>query len=196
MSEPPDTSDAAGRLAALEEGVRRHIETRTAQINKLRELRALSSSLRESVSQTLERTHASTAIRIGELLSVQLRISLQATMRRSNHKMITTRLFEEYGPLGNIRSRIDLAYALEIIDTKTYRDLVLINKIRVKFAHSISERKFSDEDIADLLYQLSPAGKKDVIPSTYINKALDIIASLGRRFDADVKKLKSKSLDS
>jgi len=116
-------------------------------------------------------------------------------MRRSNHKLITERLFEEYGPLGNIRSRIDVAYALEVIDTPMYKDLVMMNKIRVKFAHSLNERKFGDTDIADLLYKLSPAGKKPAIPRTYIDKAIEIASHLNIHFSSALPAFTGKPLD-
>jgi DNA-binding MltR family transcriptional regulator len=50
-------------------------------------------------------------------------------------KKFKERLFENYGPLGSFASKIDIAYALSIIEYNIYDDLKIIKEIKNKFAH-------------------------------------------------------------
>jgi len=188
MSDSPDAPETTALLNALAKRAKEYVGSQAAGGKLL-------AALFEGYRDAIEKSHSGIATLVCEMLSAHLRQNLIVLMRKSDHKMITKRLFEDYGPLNNIRSRIDLAYALEVIDTQTYRDLVLMNSIRVKFAHALSVRKFSDGDIADLIYKLHPAGKKAVEPATYIAKAMEIAAKLGQHFDFQVEKLRNKGLE-
>ncbi len=46
-------------------------------------------------------------------------------------------LFDGYGPLSAFSAKIDLSYALSILDRTSYNDLTVVRKIRNDFAHSI-----------------------------------------------------------
>jgi len=67
----------------------------------------------------------------------------------------TDRLFNGYGPLSTFAARINLAYALRIIDETLKRDLYYIKEIRNHFAHEPRETSFSVSKVKDLCGNLS-----------------------------------------
>jgi len=67
----------------------------------------------------------------------------------------TDQLFEMYGPLSTFAARVNLAYALCIINEHLKRDLDYIRKIRNHFAHEPRETSFSVNPVKDLCKNLS-----------------------------------------
>ncbi len=147
----------------------------------------------DNIRQHAISSQATAVIRCSEALSAGLRLSLEVSMRHSDHNKIAKRLFEGYGPLNNFRSRLDLAYALEIIDKTTYDEMTLLNKVRVKFAHALDVRSFSDKDIIEVMSRLEPAGKKPETPGPYIDKSKEISRKLQEHFDATLPTFQAKS---
>jgi hypothetical protein len=63
-------------------------------------------------------------------------------------------LLSPTGPLGAFGVRNKLAYALGLIDTPTYKDIKLIQKIRNQFAHISADIDFSDSKIQGMTASL------------------------------------------
>jgi DNA-binding MltR family transcriptional regulator len=89
----------------------------------------------------------------GEDLNRRLEILLK-TFLIHDRKMVD-RLFKEFGPLGSLRSRIEMAAALGLISDVERYDLNLIRAIRNHLAHHpFREVSFQDEKIKDRCAQL------------------------------------------
>ncbi len=69
-------------------------------------------------------------------------------------------LLEPEGPLGTLRSRIDIAYRLNLIDGTFARALHLIRKIRNNFAHELSGASLSSGAHADRVRELALPWRK------------------------------------
>jgi hypothetical protein len=59
-------------------------------------------------------------------------------------------MFREMQPLGSFGARIRMAYLMGICEQETYKDLILISKIRNEFAHKAGLRNFKESRIAGL----------------------------------------------
>lgn len=66
----------------------------------------------------------------------------------------TKSLLSPNGPIGAFGVRVGLSYALGLIDTPTYRDLRLIQKIRNRFAHVSTDIDFTDNKIQGMCASL------------------------------------------
>jgi len=78
------------------------------------------------------------------------------TLKMPNiHKKLEKTLFEGYGPLSTFRSKIDLAYALEIFYEEQHDDAQSIRKIRNTFAHTTKKLNFSTQLVIDNCKNLS-----------------------------------------
>jgi hypothetical protein len=64
-------------------------------------------------------------------------------------------LLEPEGPLGTLRSRIDIAYRLNLIDSAFARALHLIRRIRNNFAHELSGASLSSGAHSDRVRELA-----------------------------------------
>lgn len=106
------------------------------------------------IKELQDQSGAATAMTALALMDLTLQRALQAKMRPLNSKM-RVRLFENYGPLSPVAAKIDLAFALNIVSQEMYNDLTIMNKIRVKFAHSAEFKKFSDPDVLVFFERLS-----------------------------------------
>jgi hypothetical protein len=77
------------------------------------------------------------------------------------NKAVHNELFQPSGALGNYAVKVRLAYMLGWFGQDFYDDLLLIAKIRNRFAHDITAKDFSDQRISSWLqnmkvYQLLP----------------------------------------
>ena len=79
---------------------------------------------------------------LGDLIATKMQ-SLSGTLRK--------KLFEGTGALSTSVARIDVAFGLGIIPKKWYDDLILIARIRNRFAHNVSISSFEDGDIPVLI---------------------------------------------
>jgi DNA-binding MltR family transcriptional regulator len=110
----------------------------------------LSDQITELVSKICNlqaRTHAEVGIVGAAIIEEQLVKALLTKMRTLSGEM-KMRLFEGYGPLSSFSAKIDLSYALQIIDKRMRDDLTIIRKIRNQFAHSMSLVNFASPEIA------------------------------------------------
>jgi DNA-binding MltR family transcriptional regulator len=58
-------------------------------------------------------------------------------------------LFKPTGPLGPFATKVRLAYLLRVISKSTADDLIIVTKIRNKFAHDLSVKTFEEQQITD-----------------------------------------------
>jgi DNA-binding MltR family transcriptional regulator len=63
-------------------------------------------------------------------------------------------LFRGYGPLSTFSAKIDLAFALKIIDQESKTDFHIIREIRNKFAHAPRMAHFEKEDLQPVFQKL------------------------------------------
>jgi DNA-binding MltR family transcriptional regulator len=98
-------------------------------------------------------THASVAIVGASIIAEYLRAALLSRMRPLS-KTVEARLFEGYGPLSSFSSRIDIAFALDVVSHQIRDDMNTIKKIRNTFAHSEKILHFTEPEIADLCKKL------------------------------------------
>ena len=66
-------------------------------------------------------------------------------------------LFDMFGPLSSFSAKIRIAYALDLIEEWTYRDLEIIRKLRNVVAHNIEDVRFDAQNISQLTKRLEAA---------------------------------------
>jgi hypothetical protein len=81
------------------------------------------------------------------ILDLELEQALLTKMRPLGSKA-REQLFDRTLRLAG---KIDLAYALRVVDREFYNALKIMNKIRVEFAHTTEVRSFEDPNIAKLI---------------------------------------------
>src|SRR5262249_17796029 len=104
------------------------------------------------IKQLQARTHAEIGIVGAAIIEEKLARSLLKKMRPLG-RSIEKQIFDGYGPLSSFSAKIDISYALRIIDKKTYDDLTIVRKIRNKFAHSMWLINFENPEIVELFKQ-------------------------------------------
>jgi hypothetical protein len=70
-------------------------------------------------------------------------------------KRVRNDLFQPSGPLGNYAAKIRLAYMLGWYGKDMFDDLVLIAKIRNRFAHAIEAKDFTDQQVSTWLRNMT-----------------------------------------
>jgi hypothetical protein len=112
------------------------------------------------------------------LLDNNLELAILSKMRPLPRD-IKDRIFDGYGPLSTFAGKIDIAFALEIIPREFYGALKTINKVRVKFAHSMKYLTFQDPEISALIdpllgLDLTPVDRRN----GYLHKIAELAGSL------------------
>jgi mannitol operon repressor len=92
------------------------------------------------------RTHAEIGIAGAVIIEEQLLRAILTKMRALSGEM-KKRLFDGYGPLSSFSAKIDLSYALQIINKDQYDDLTVIRRIRNQFAHAMPLVNFDSPEI-------------------------------------------------
>jgi len=87
------------------------------------------------------------AIVLSAILEDRLTSIIRFLMRRDT--TIANELFKPTGPLGPFGTKIRLAYMLRIIEHTMYNDMIIVSKIRNKFAHDLSVNSFENRPIKD-----------------------------------------------
>lgn len=85
------------------------------------------------------------AIVLGTIVENHLTRLLRLLMLRDED--IARELFHPSGPIGPFGTKIRLAYMLRIIEPELYRDIIVVNRIRNKFAHDLTAVTFEDQQI-------------------------------------------------
>ena len=88
------------------------------------------------------------AIVLSAIAENHLTSLLQLLMRRGE-KEISQQLFNPSGPLGPFGTKIRVAYMLRILPPEVHKDLMIVSKIRNKFAHDLSVKSFNDQQITN-----------------------------------------------
>jgi DNA-binding MltR family transcriptional regulator len=97
------------------------------------------------------------------------------------NKTVADDLLGQNRPLGTFSSRIDLAYALGLIPTTSFRDLHLIRKIRNDFAHKAAPLSFEYDPMAARCRELCHAevlGKAARPRARFTRSVLGVLAPI------------------
>lgn len=122
----------------------------------------------EAILRADQQTHAGLVMAAAAILELQLEHALLAQMR-ALPKDLRKRLFRGYGPLSTFAAKIDLSFALRIIDNKVLTELNKIKSIRNKFAHSESLYSLDQPPMLELFNSLiRPAGAKGTYKEVFI----------------------------
>lgn len=119
------------------------------------------------LKELFDLTNAGTALVAAAIADQQLQDAILLKMRKLNRDM-RDRLFDGYGPLSSFSAKIDLAFAIELIDTPTYKRLTMLRQVRNAFAHPDEMRMtFESEAILKLLAPLRSAADADDEPQAF-----------------------------
>jgi hypothetical protein len=101
------------------------------------------------------------AIVAGSFVEASLRRLLEGQMRNGTHG----ELFGARGPLSGFAAKIEIAYALRLIDANTRRNAHYIREIRNVFAHKVAPVSFRTPVVAAVCKLLS-AGSREGHPAS------------------------------
>ena len=99
-------------------------------------------------------------------IALQRKIRTKLVRRRAVLKRAVIPLFEPTRPLSSFWAKIQLAYALNLLDDWVYNDLEVIRGIRNSLAHSHGLFSFDTPDVQQLLYRWKKPGAGLVIPAS------------------------------
>jgi hypothetical protein len=134
----------------------------------------------DSIEPQTEWVLLNTAVLEKHLLSLLL-----ASMRPlSNEK--EDRIFTK-GPLSRFAAKIAVAYGFGLIDDDLYNDLVVIRKIRNKFAHTLNKITFSSPDVIELMQKFRGWRNTGVIDAFDFFK--ERVASCATKIDGEYQQL-------
>ena len=77
---------------------------------------------------------------------------------------VVNNLFEYSGPLGTFSARIDLAFAMGLLDGNTHRELHLVRKIRNEFGHQHEPLSFATDAIKNRCTELNRVPRRSDDP--------------------------------
>lgn len=139
--------------------------------------------LRAAVGTLLLDSQASRAIVYSSLLEEHLKLGLSVKMTNINRSIEQT-LFEGYGPLSTLNSKIDIAFALGILPEALFKNAHIIRKIRNKFAHSTKKLNFESETVIKLCKKLSTyaEGEQD-LSKVYVQAVEALVEHLNNEFE-------------
>ena len=107
-------------------------------------------SLAVGIRKVFKQTHAGVALSGAALVDQALEVTLVGRMPQLNRAM-HDKLFQGYGPLSSFSAKIDVAFALALLDKRTHAKLSIVRKIRNEFAHSSEPLSFESPVIMSLL---------------------------------------------
>ncbi len=138
-----------------------------------------------NIQRLQRRTHAEVGI-VGAAIIEEKLVEALLTKMRPLSATMKRRLFDGYGPLSSFSAKIDLSYALQLIDKKTSDDLTIIRKIRNQFAHSMSLVNFGSPEILEHFKRFNlPDARESQYPTYYLRKLKEIEAHLDHAIVAD-----------
>jgi DNA-binding MltR family transcriptional regulator len=96
---------------------------------------------------------------------------------------LVDKLFEPAGPLGSFSVRIDVAFAMGLLDSNTHRELHLIRRIRNDFGHSYETLSFETVGIRDRCRELKRIPNDPNVKArvSFVRTAMGILAILHTR---------------
>ncbi len=110
----------------------------------------------------LEETDRGFAILVAQHFSDKLEEMIRLLLdKTASRKKVVNGLFSGYGPLSTFSAKIDLLYAMGILDDEFYKQVQLVRKIRNIFAHLAGPVSFADPRVRSLLMQMDGMSAKD-----------------------------------
>jgi DNA-binding MltR family transcriptional regulator len=85
------------------------------------------------------------AIVLAAILEDHLTAVLKFLMRRD--EAVAKELFKSTGPLGPFGTKIRMGYMLRVLHQTTYKDFLIVSRIRNRFAHDLILTTFEDQQI-------------------------------------------------
>ncbi|WP_174299559.1 MltR family transcriptional regulator [Caulobacter sp. S45] len=85
---------------------------------------------------------------------------------------LSNKLFGSDGRLSEFGVKIDLSKAIGVVDADSHADLILIARVRNRFAHNIHINSFSDEPISDFCNKMRYA-------NNFIDKGIPLVGPEG-----------------
>lgn len=155
------------------------------------------SSMRQAHERLSKSRHPGVALVSAASLDRTLEGALRTKMNTLNSEL-AGRLFGDTRPLGNFSAKIDLAFALGLIDSDNYKRLTTIRKIRNVFAHADDFVDFHTPAIQNLLLKLTDEASVKSNPETaFLSISLNIelaVAHATGRTAKDLQGLTAKKL--
>lgn len=106
--------------------------------------------LEPMIEKVGRQTHAGAAMLLAAALDRLLEDAMTTKMVELNREM-RDKLFGEYGTLRNFSAKIEIAFALGLVDRQNYKLLTAIRKCRNLFAHSKELLSFESPEVRVLL---------------------------------------------
>jgi DNA-binding MltR family transcriptional regulator len=128
-----------------------------------------------------EKTHAGHAILSVIVIDRELKRAILTKMRPLS-KIKEDRLFKGQHPLAEFAAKIDVAYALRVIDDDIYGDLRIINDIRNEFAHVLVDAHFRSPEVTIFLRKFKEW-----------NEVIDPFALFGQKVGACLDHIKANA---
>jgi DNA-binding MltR family transcriptional regulator len=114
------------------------------------DLEKKSAEIMDSLRVIAKRTDTAYVIVTATVLEDLLEQALLVRMRDLSNK-VYARLFTGHGPLATFSAKIDLAFALQIIEQGTAIDLHAVRELRNEFAHAKSMAHFGKKELAPIM---------------------------------------------
>lgn len=140
---------------------------------KTKSLRELIQSAQVLVDKLGRLTHAGVAMVVAAALDQLLEEALITKLVHANRKT-RDKLFGEYGALQTFSAKIDLSFALGVVDRKAYTYLTIIRKVRNCFAHADGFLDF-DAPTVRKFFQSTPTEEPSTNPIDHFMRIADEI---------------------
>jgi len=123
-----------------------------------------------SLKEFIDTVHSESDRACAILVGAALESSLEHLLKETLVKATPRQLFEGYGPLSSFSAKIDMSFAIGKISDDERRDIHLLRKIRVEFAHDIDHLlDFDAQKISNRIHELSVIRVLDGFKDTEMN---------------------------
>lgn len=109
--------------------------------------------IKELLRTVSKRTDTAYVVVTVTVLEDLLEQAILSQMRELSNT-VYARLFTGYGPLSTFSAKIDLAYALELIDQETTTEFHAIRELRNEFAHARTMAHFAKGELQPIFQRL------------------------------------------
>ena len=109
--------------------------------------RGVPQTLLRQVEDEMEGSHRAAAIVGASFVEDHLVDVLKSKMVKDEN--LTRRLFSPGGSHGDFAAKIDLGYLIGAYSREAYEELIIIRRVRNKFAHELELNNFERDDIRD-----------------------------------------------
>jgi len=145
---------AISRRATVSFSLYASSDWRRDPMSEFPEIEELEAKINARFKELQSRTHPGVALLVSGYIDDFLQDLLLHKMRPLSNA-IKDRLFKGYGPLESFSARIDIAYAFQVVDDKTYENMRAIKDVRNKFAHPTEELNFNSPIIREICKRFS-----------------------------------------